>query len=259
MKIGIFFKEKNIDIAELVKKEANKYGFELDDINPDIVFSVGGDGTFLKAVHKYIDKLDKITFIGINSGSLGFFYEFSKEEIASTMKRISEKKYSIREHRLLKGLIDHNDKQDIIYALNEIRIENPFHTLISDVFINNEMLETFRGNGLVVSSSVGSSAYNKSLGGALIDNEIEALELTEVAGIENRVYHSLGSSLIVKGDKKVVFSGKLGNAVVGYDSLNCSDVSNLEKVEISYSDKKVKIIYSENHTYVQKIRKSFDL
>ena len=190
----------------------------------------------------------------------------SDSEIAGTWDRINRLKTAIQKQEELDPTafitLDiewENNKQDIIYALNEIRIENPFHTLISDVFIDNEMLETFRGNGLMVSSSVGSSAYNKSLGGALIDNEIEALELTEVAGIENRVYHSLGSSLIIKGDKKVVFSGKLGNAVVGYDSLNCSDISNLEKVEISYSDKKVKIIYSENHTYVQKIRKSFDL
>ena len=138
-------------------------------------------------------------------------------------------------------------------------MENPFHTLIADVFINGEELETFRGNGLIVSSTSGSSAYNKSLGGALIDHDIDALELTEVAGISNNVYRSLGSSLVIKGDKKISLSCKDSNAVVGYDHLNIKKDDELLKLDVCYSERKVKIIYSEDHSYVQKIRKSFVL
>ena len=259
MKIGIYFKQENKDIAELVKKEASKYGFELDDANPDIVFSVGGDGTFLRAVHSYIDRLDEIQFIGINSGSLGFLYDFSKDEIPSLMKKVSEKKCLVKQYPLLKGIVTYEFGTKEIFALNEIRIENPFHTLISDVSINDELLETFRGNGLIVSSTLGSSAYNKSLGGALIDSDIDALELTEVAGLENNVYRSLGSSLVIKGDKTITFSGKLAHSVVGFDNQVLDEDDDVQSVEISYSNKKVNIVYSEKHSYIQKIRKSFVL
>lgn len=259
MKIGIYYKEKNSDIVDLLKKELKKYHFELDDVNPDIVFSVGGDGTFLKAVHAYINQLDRVTFIGINSGSLGFFYDFSKEEIPKIVKSINDSKYAFREVNLLKGEVFYKESQETIYALNEIRMENPFHTLISNVLINDEELELYRGNGLMVASSLGSSAYNKSLGGALIDNDLQALELTEIATIQNNVYRSLGSSLVIKGDKVITFKGNLAHSVVGYDHLIVKREDDLEMVKISYSDKKVKIISSENHSYIQKIRKSFVL
>ena len=74
MKIGIFYKKENQEIIDLIIAEANKHHFEIDNNHPDVVFSIGGDGTFLRAVHKYIDALDEVRFVGINSGSLGFFF-----------------------------------------------------------------------------------------------------------------------------------------------------------------------------------------
>ena len=257
MKIGIYYKQENKDVVELIKKEADKNGFVFDNKNPDVVFSIGGDGTFLRAVRMYMDRLDQIHFIGINNGSLGFFYDFSKDEIPSIFKGLKEKSFKIKEHSLLKGIVTYKKSNEELYALNEIRIENPFHTLISKVLINGEELENYRGNGLIVASTLGSSAYNKSLGGALIDNDLDALELTEVAGISNNVYRSLGSPLVIKGDKTISFSGALSNSVVGYDFLSIHKDEELLNVEISYSDKKVKIIYSDAHSYIQKIRKSF--
>jgi len=259
MKIGIYCKQENSDIVELLKSELKKYDFVLDDKNPDIVFSIGGDGTFLRAVHSYINQLDKISFIGINSGSLGFFYDFSKEEIPEIVKKIKDHKFESKQVPLLKGEVFFKDSKETIYALNEIRIENPFHTIISKVLIDEEELEQYRGNGLMVASSLGSSAYNKSLGGALIDSDLNALELTEIATIQNNVYRSLGSSLVIKGDKVITFSGNLAHSVVGYDHLNLKKDDDLKIVKISYADKKVKIIFSENNSYIQKIRKSFVL
>ena len=259
MKVGIYYKQENHDLVETIKKELKKYDIAIDNRHPDIVFSVGGDGTFLRAVHMYMDRLEEIHFIGINSGSLGFFYDFNKEEITSIVEKIAKNDYLVKEHALLKGEVKFDNHEATIFALNEIRIENPFHTLITDVLINNEKLENYRGNGLVVASTLGSSAYNKSLGGALIDNDIDALELTEIAGIQNNVYRSLGSSLVIKGDKEISFKGKLDNSVVGYDYLNLEKEDNLKEVKVSYSDKKVKIVSSENHSYIQKIRKSFVL
>ena len=259
MKIGVYYKEKNLATANLIKEAAIKNGFELDDKNPDVVFSVGGDGTFLRTVHEYLDRLDKVLFIGINSGSLGFFYDFTKEDLPSIFESLKANSFNVKEHALLKGVATYKNGKEDFYAVNEIRMENPFHTLISKVSINGEELETFRGNGLIVSSTLGSSAYNKSLGGALIDHDIDALELTEVAGISNNVYRSLDSSLVIRGDKKISLTCEVNVAVVGYDHLSIHKDDELLGVEVNYSDKKIKIICSEKHSYVQKIRKSFVL
>lgn len=258
MKIAIHYKKENKEIIDSIHQEAKKYNFVFDEKEPDIVISIGGDGTFLRAVHTYLDQLDRILFVGINSGTLGFFYDFEKEDIPLLMKMIADSDYRTRKHSLLRGDIKYQDEEDIIYAVNEIRIENPFHTLISDVYINDDKLETFRGNGLVVASSLGSSAYNKSLGGALVDNDIDTMQLTEIAPISNNVYRSLGSSFVLSGDKEIAFMGSFRGSVVGYDYLNMEQ-KELLSIKITQADKSVNILYSKDHSHIKRIRKSFIL
>ena len=83
MKIALFYKENKIkqDYVELLKDKIQSFGFTFDNDNPDVVLFVGGDGTFLRAVHQFIDRLDKISFIGLNKGHLGFFSSYSEKEI----------------------------------------------------------------------------------------------------------------------------------------------------------------------------------
>ena len=259
MKIGIYFKKENAENAKKVEQEALKHGFEIDNNSPDIIFSVGGDGTFLRAVHNYLDKLDKVLFVGINSGSLGFLYDFTKEEVPMVMDKIAKNDFAVKEQRLLRGEIISEFASQEIFALNEIRIEDPFHAIMTDVLIDDELLEKFCGNGLIVSSNLGSSAYNKSLGGALIDNDIEALELTEVAGIQNKIYRSLGSPLVIKNDKTITFSGEIGKVSIGYDHLKLENDDTLMSVAVSYSNKKIKIIHDPKHSYIQRIKEGFAL
>ena len=257
MKLGIYYyKDTNKENADLIIKEIIKHDLVIDNDNPDIVFCVGGDGTFLRAIHHYLNRLDKTIFVGINHGTLGFLYDFNKDDLSSLLEDIKNNNYGVKEYSLLRGDIKYLNKQETIYAVNEIRIENPFHTLISDVFINDELLETFRGNGLVVASSLGSSAYNKSLGGSLIDHDIETLQLTEIAPIANNVYRTLGSSLVLSKEKEITFSGSFHHVVVGYDYLNIEN-KELASIKISSSDKKVKILYNKNHSFIKRIRKSF--
>ena len=259
MKIGIFYKKENPEIIGLIKSEASKYNFIFDNDNPDVVFSIGGDGTFLKSVHKYINSLNKIVFIGINAGTLGFFYDFTKENISEIFETISSNNFKYEERPLLGASVKYKKSVEEIYAINEIRIENPFHTLTADVFVNNELLEPYCGNGLIVSSNLGSSGYNKSLGGALIDHDLVALELTEVASIQNKAYRSLNSPLVLNPNKIIEFKNVQSDSIVGYDHLSIHKSDELLEVKIGYSNKKVKILYSKEHNYVQRIRKSFVL
>ena len=261
MKIAIFYKKEKEDkeLINSIKQEAKKHQIIIDNENPDVVISVGGDGTFLRAVHQYIDYLDKVVFIGVNNGSLGFFYDFFKEEVPELLSSLAKKELVVKEYPLLQGDVIFKNSQKRIYAVNEIRVECPFHTLISDVFINDEKLEVYRGNGLIVSTTLGSSAYNKSLGGALIDPDLFALELTEVAGIQNNVYRSLDSSLVIDGHKQITFTGSFKDSIVVYDYLNIPQDDELKEIKLHYSEKKAKIIYRQDHSYVQRIRKSFVL
>ena len=257
MRITIYSKEENQDIALRVSVLAKERGFIIDEENPEVVISVGGDGTFLRAVQKYLSKLDSIRFVAVNFGTLGFFAQYQKEELDQFFDDLKNNNYQVKQHKLLNGIAQYEGEKEVsFYAINEVRIENPFRTLTCDVYINNELLESFRGNGLIFASSIGSSAYNKSLGGALVDISIPSIQLTEIASIENNLYHSLGSSLVVDENTTLKAMGKFNKSVVGYDS-NFIDKENLTSLEVKLSDKKINIIYRKDFSLVKMYRKSF--
>lgn len=258
MKIAIFEKEnsQDLELRNKIVSLARHNEILFDEFEPDVVFFIGGDGTFLRAVQHYLNQLDRIIFVGINRGKLGFFYDYNPSSIEELFSQLIEKKLSLHEFNLLKGEFTDKEKKQEIYAVNEIRIENPFHTLISDVFIDEELLETFRGNGLLVSSSLGSTAYNKSLGGAIVHHSLCCLQFKEIAPIQNRELHSLGNSLILPSTSYITFRGHLNNVVIGYDHLICQS-TNLKEIKISLSTKKVRVYYSPSHTYLNTVRKGF--
>ena len=253
MKIALFLKQdlEETDIATYIISKLSEYGYDVDQENPDVVFFVGGDGTLLRAVQTYIDDLERIKFLGINEGSLGFYTGYTIDELDRILIDLNNGDYFGARHRLLQASFD----EKTIYAVNEIRIENPFHTLISKVSINHEFLENFRGNGLVVSTSNGSSAYNKSLGGAIVYPTIETMQLTEIAPINNRVYRSLNSSLVIPMEYVVTFECNGHEVVVGYDHLTYS--RKIDSIEITASDFEIEIIYPEDHSFIKQYREAF--
>jgi NAD+ kinase len=143
------------------------------------------------------------------------------------------------------------------YAVNEVRVENPFLTLVTHVEIDQYPLETFRGSGLIVSSTLGSSAYNKSLGGALVDVQLETLQLTEMAAIQNNAYRSLGSSLILEGGKVITFRGDFDKAIYGYDYQSIHVNTTIEEVKVRLSKKTFKLVHQQRNNYYQTIKNTF--
>lgn len=175
------------------------YKIELNQENPDVVVSIGGDGTFLSAFQQYSHLLDSIRFLGIHTGHLGFYTDWREYEVGELIKSLMyEQEESICYPVLDVEIILKNSKKTIHrLALNEATLKRVDGTLTCDVFIKGEHFERFRGDGLCISTPTGSTGYNNSLGGAVIHPSLEALQLAEIASINNRVYRSLGSSLII--------------------------------------------------------------
>lgn len=252
MRIGLYIKEElqETDIATYIISKISEHNFDIDQENPDFVLFVGGDGTFLRAVNEYIDQVDDIQFVGINEGSLGFYSDFVIDELDILLNDLEMGEYNVRQSHLLETEIEGKT----ILAVNEIRVENPFHTCIAKVFINNVYLETFRGNGLTVCSSNGSTAYNKSLGGSVIAMDEDTMQLTEIAPINNRVYHSLNSSIVIDSDSTITLEGEFKEAVLGYDHLTTRGDTN--RIDIKFSKHTVSFIYKKDRTFIDKVRES---
>lgn len=259
MRFGFY--SRNDQISEKLQKNLHeileKKGFVFDSENPEVVIFIGGDGTFLRAVHEHLEAIDQIAFVGVRSGTLGFFCDYGSDEIETLAADLFQQKVRSSFHPLLEATLNFDSKTTHIFAVNEVRLENPFRTMVCEVRINNEKLEHFRGNGLIVSSNLGSSAYNKSLGGALVDPLLETLQLTEIATIQNNVYHSLGSSIVLASNRVVSFTGDLNRTVVGYDHVFLEAGETLHSVDIRLSKKTVQILHKPNHSYVDLLHKTF--
>lgn len=240
------------DIAQKLRKELDKIMI-YDKTSPELVISVGGDGTVLYCVHKYQKQLDKVAFIGIHTGTLGFLTDYQKDEYIKLVEDIKQGEYDIYNRNLL--AITTN--KDSYIALNELRIENNMRSQVLDVYINDELLETFRGNGLCVSTSSGSTAYNKSLGGAVIYSDIGIMQLSEIAGIHHNAYRSLGSSLILDSSHVIHFeSQNFENSVLGIDHL-VYDMKDVKYVDVRLSPTQARFIQFKHVSLIERLKRAF--
>ncbi len=186
-------------IKATIKQYLTDFDLVYDVNEPDLVISVGGDGTLLEAFHRYIHRLEETAFIGVHTGHLGFYADWLPDEVERLIIEIAKTPFQIVEYPLLEVIIRSHagGKEDRHLALNEATIKTSEGSVVFDVEIKGEHFETFRGDGLCVSTPSGSTAYNKALGGGIIHPSIEAIQLTEMASINNRVFRTIGSPLIL--------------------------------------------------------------
>ena len=244
------------DYRKTIKQLLDESGHIYDDLDPEFVFSVGGDGTILRAIKKYQSKVEDIYFVGINFGRLGFYTDFEEQEIENLISMINCNQYKVCHYSLIEYSLNKNNEKSIGYALNELAIINPVHTQIIDVFISNEYFETFRGTGFLLSTPTGSTAYNKSLGGSVIDPKIKAFQLTEIASINNRVYKTISSPLILPADTIVTLHSDFSNSYITADGIDAKN-DKITEIKCKLSNRQVKFIVKDEDGFWNRVRKSF--
>ena len=219
------------ELMELARTYLEDFGLQYDEENPEIVLSIGGDGTLLHAFHRYADQLDKVAFVGIHTGHLGFYADWKPSELEKLVLSIAKKEYNVVEYPLLEVQVHHHQSESESYlALNEATIKSPDVTLVMDVELNGTHFERFRGDGLCVSTPSGSTAYNKALGGAIIHPTLQALQITEMASINNRVFRTVGSSLVLPAHHNCVLkpvNGQKFNMTIDHISSVQVDVKSI--------------------------------
>ncbi len=227
-------------------KEAN---FILTPKNPDIVISIGGDGMLLSAFHKYEKLIDRVRFVGIHTGHLGFYTDYRDFEVDKLIENLKLDTGARVSYPILNVKVKMTDGRIVeARALNEATVKRLSKTMVADIIINNVPFERFRGDGISVSTPTGSTAYNKSLGGAVLHPTIEALQIAEVASLNNRVYRTLGSSVVVPKKDKIVIEPKhsdrysiaIDNKTFVYDSI--------ESIEYQIDNSKIHFVATPSHT-----------
>lgn len=265
MKLAIFSNnvEASQDVTNKIKAELNKHhatAFVFDDKNPDVVISVGGDGTLLAAFHQYEQIIDDVRFIGIHTGHLGFYSDWQQDEVEELVASLLSEQGETVTYPLLDMTVHYEDGHEHHHlALNEAAIKKTSGTLAADVYINGILFERFRGDGLTAATPTGSTGYNKSVGGAVMHPSLEAIQLAEIASINNRVFRTLGSPLIIgkEGWIRVVpqHNGG-GDFTMTYDHLVCSG-SDIEWLEFKVAAEKVAFAEFRHLEFWHRVKLSF--
>ncbi len=171
---------------------------EIDECNPDLLVTIGGDGTLLHSIKH--TKRGEIPVLGINTGRLGFLTSTNKDEIRETFEAIKQKKYYIEKRSIL--LLKSEDKLfgEWNFALNECTVMKSESTSMITVhaYIDGEFLNSYWGDGLIISTPTGSTGYSLSCGGPIIIPNSKTLIITPIAP------HNLSIRPIVLTDDKVV-------------------------------------------------------
>lgn len=250
--------ETNEKIAKL-KRIAEGNGFKIVDHGDEanIIVAVGGDGTFLQAVRKNRFRQDAL-FVGIGrEGESSLYCDFNLDNFNEMLHSLMHEELEVRRFPVIKTRI--NDGTPY-YCLNEVSIRSTIvKTIVMDVLIDDRYFETFRGDGLIVSTPTGSTAYNKSADGAVIDPLIPSYQVTEVASLNNNQYRTLGSSFVLHNTRKLTLNvQQTGNdhPIISLDN-EAHPIRRISSVKVEMDGTVVKTVKLKNNSFWDRVRRTF--
>ena len=251
-------KEDSLNAQEALSRAAEKAGFTvINDFadGPDLLACIGGDGTFLSFVHKC--RFPKAPILGINTGHLGFFQEYYPDEIETAMDEICAGKCKIQRIRPVEANIVTERHTFNRIGVNEILVRGLFsHVSHFTVSIDETKVQEFSGDGILVSTPVGSTAYNYSLDGSLVSPDLDVLQLTPVAPMNTSAYRCFHSSILLPASEKIKIAGngrnEGGTIILSFDG-RTHEFNNVKYVEIRQSRHEIHLIRSMNYDYWSKL------
>ena len=248
-------------IEETLRKKLVKSGlrvYEEYSEDTELIICIGGDGTLLRLVQEF--NFPKTPIVGINTGHLGFFQEVLPEKIDDFIFLYNQDKYSIQSLNGVTFTIKTASGTHKHLALNEIVVRglmtHPIHLNIS---INESFIERFSGDGLCVSTPAGSTAYNYSLGGSIVDPRLNLLQVSPIAPMQNTAYRSFTSSILLPSNDKltIIPCGEYDKTLsVVYDGL-MKDYENVEEMTIQLSRKKINLMRFDDYQFWEKVKSKF--
>ncbi len=219
---------------------------------------VGGDGAFLRAVHR--NKFPSIPFIGINTGHLGFFQEILPENIDEFVDHYISGNYLVEEMLLVDAQIQTKNKTYNLTGVNEIVIKAVKSKVIHlEVNIDGNHLQRFSGDGIIVSTPSGSTAYNFSSGGCIIYPSLNTLQITPLSPISSKAYRSLPNSAVIPGDLIISIKPEFrytNSTLLVNDGMEFK-YDNISNINLKISDKKIYKLNFNKDMYWSNLRSKF--
>lgn len=228
--IFLFFNEKKVELVieanflnilhekKLIEKEYKTFESHTElNQSFDMLISVGGDGTILRAATLVRDS--GVPILGINAGRLGFLATVQKDNIAEFLQLTIDKKYTLSKRTLLTLTCSPENEsfQNINFAMNEVTINRKDTTsmITIETYLNDEYLNSYWADGLIISTPTGSTGYSLSCGGPILTPDVKSLVITPIAP------HNLNARPLVIPDEteiRLKITGREEHYLVSLDS-----------------------------------------
>lgn len=225
----------------------------------DLLMTIGGDGATLDALQYY--NFPEIPLIGINTGHLGFFQEIDASDIDEFIFNYKQGRYRLQPLHTVKAVVTCKDgSQATIQALNEIVIRGSnFYSVHLNISIGGSFIERFSGDGILVATAAGSTAYNYSLGGSIVDPRLNLLQVTPIAPMNTTSYRSFTSSVLLPSDLALEVTPEFirdGLTRIVADG-KASTFSDIALVTVEVSDTIVNLVRLESYDFWNKVKTKF--
>ncbi|HJY13862.1 MAG TPA: NAD kinase, partial [Flavobacterium sp.] len=260
-----FFKSNNVEMVieetflkllyekDLIQKEYKTFSSSTSlDSSFEMLISIGGDGTILRAAT--LVRNSGVPILGINAGRLGFLATVQKEKIDSFLQFVIDKKYTTTERTLLSLTCEpQNDAiAEMNFAMNEVTVSRKDTTsmITVETYLNNEYLNSYWADGLIISTPTGSTGYSLSCGGPILTPNVASLVITPIAP------HNLTARPLVIPDDteiKLRVSGREDQYLISLDS-RISSVKNESVLTIKKTDYKIKMVEIPGETFLKTLR-----
>ena len=254
--IVVFFEKNFYNLFNDNKTLPKKYPTfsHFNDLNNsfDLLFTIGGDGTILRAV-TYVRDLN-IPILGINTGRLGFLATIQKDQISEAIDLLFKKEYDIQERTLLsvKTIPETDTFSELYIALNEVTVARKNTTSMIGVktYLNEEYLTNYWADGLIISTPTGSTGYSLSCNGPVVLPNSKSIILTPIAP------HNLNARPLIISDStkiKLEISGRENDFLMSLDS-RIGTIARGTEVFIEKAPFTIKSILFKNQSFLKTLR-----
>jgi NAD+ kinase len=242
-------------VASHIDRQDIAIAYEEFPSRVDILFAFGGDGTILGIARDFAKY--NIPILGINLGHLGFLSEAEPDDLAELIDAIVEEKYQTEDRMMLEAEVIREGKQTEKWiALNDIGIAKGSYSrmITCHVYLHNKVLNTFFGDGLIVSSPTGSTAYSMSAGGPIVAPNMSAILITPVCS------HSLTARpILLSPDEEITIEVNATHQEIGLsiDGQIGYQLEILDKIIIRRAPFVTKLIKWKDRSFFDVIKNKF--
>ena len=249
-------------VVQVQNSEKSEWAYHFTDVSQlpedvDCIIVLGGDGTLLRAARDVVDR--QIPLCGINLGNMGYLAEIDAHSIYPALDCLLKDEYGVEKRMMLTGSLTRGEQvleQNI--ALNDVVISRKGATRVAhfNIYVNDEFLNAYEADGVIISTPTGSTGYSLSAGGPIVSPSASMLLVTPLAA------HTLNSRSIVFSDQDKITieigkrkGGEEEQAIASFDGASLIDLVTGDKIVITKSKKDTRIVKISNISFLEILRK----